>query len=98
MFKMYQESIYVPPHKRGNVNEITTNYYKGIIPNNRRRDLSQGSKFNTRQILPQQESKRILINSETIEIPEMIIPPILINKETMVRSQKDEVQTVQEVF
>lgn len=75
---------YVPPHRRSNISK-SSDYTsrlsqdsesndKSTIPYNRRRDLSQGSKFNTRQISPKREPKRIPIEPELIKIPKMIIP------------------------
>lgn len=47
------------------------------IPRNRRRDFSQGSKFNTRIISSEKDDNQKETEPGPIEIPDMIIPPVV---------------------
>ena len=81
--KRYNTSREFSKNKEDNQGQQRNNYEPKLSqdvmenPRNRRRDFSQGSKFNTRTISQEQENVQKEIEPGPIEIPEMMVPPIL---------------------
>ena len=65
---------YVPPHQRNDGSKNRKLHRTEPVKQNRRCDLSQRSKFNTRSEVAVKESPKVIKN---IEVPSAITPPIV---------------------
>lgn len=88
---------YVPPHKRGQNTTISESTHKNrnflqsgtsfdtsqIVKRNRRRDLSQASKFNTKRSSPTRESPKVI---KAIQVPIAVPPPIVESPDVIISS------------